>query len=253
LERKSDQTETARPEGGLASSSSGQPAHGAVAQAFTHASAPHSRSPDRVATETAAAPEAIAPVDDTAQGGAGGLDQFSTGASHEGAAGRPEIGHRAQTAQADFKALLAASDAPAEPSRAAQIATVHLERAAASRSTDALTIQLEPVDLGKIEVRLDFGSEGRVQASIVAENTETLDLLQRDSRSLERALQSAGLQTDAGSLNFSLRGDSRSGREFGQRSFKGNALSGQELDSTEIQIVAARPSLGAAGRVDIRI
>ena len=200
----------------------------------------------------AAPSETVAAIRDAAQSGAGGLDQFSAGAGPDGIL-RPDATNPSKPGQVDFKSMLAASDAPAEPSRAAQIASVQIEKAAASRNTDALTIQLEPLDLGKIEVRLDFGSEGRVHASITADKVDTLDLLQRDSRSLERALQSAGLQTDAGSLNFNLRGDTRSGREFGQRGSKGSSGQTRQQDVTEIQIVAAGPALGPAGRVDIRI
>lgn len=42
---------------------------------------------------------------------------------------------------------------------------------------------------------------------VTVERPETLELLQRDARGLERALQDAGLRTDSGSLNFNLRGD----------------------------------------------
>jgi hypothetical protein len=39
---------------------------------------------------------------------------------------------------------------------------------------------------------------------IIAERPETLDILQRDIRVLERALQDAGLKTDQNSLSFDL-------------------------------------------------
>ena len=61
-----------------------------------------------------------------------------------------------------------------------------------------MVINLKPVELGSVEVKLDFGADGRVQASIMAERPETLEMLQKDQRTLERALNDAGLQTDPG-------------------------------------------------------
>jgi hypothetical protein len=39
----------------------------------------------------------------------------------------------------------------------------------------------------------------------VVDRAETLDLLRRDAQSLQQTLQSAGLRTDGGGLQFSLR------------------------------------------------
>ena len=46
-----------------------------------------------------------------------------------------------------------------------------------------------------------------ITAAISAERPETLEMLQRDSKALERALQDAGLRTNSDSLSFSLRND----------------------------------------------
>lgn len=71
---------------------------------------------------------------------------------------------------------------------------------------DRITIQLKPAHLGKVDVKLDIGHDGRLQAVIVADRADTLDLLQRDARLLERALQDAGFEADSGGLDFQLRG-----------------------------------------------
>lgn len=71
---------------------------------------------------------------------------------------------------------------------------------------DRVTIRLNPEELGKVDVKLELGRDGLVRATISAEKPETLDMLQRDSRALEKALQEAGLKTDQGSLSFDLRG-----------------------------------------------
>lgn len=66
-------------------------------------------------------------------------------------------------------------------------------------------IRLDPPELGRIDVRLDIGREGQVTSRLIVERAETLDLLRRDAHALEQTLQSAGLRTDGGGLQFSLR------------------------------------------------
>ncbi|MFN3076907.1 MAG: flagellar hook-length control protein FliK [Alphaproteobacteria bacterium] len=76
--------------------------------------------------------------------------------------------------------------------------------------TNHISIQLTPEQLGRIEVHLDVGQNGQVQATITADKPETLALLRQDSSGMERALQDAGLKPDADSLSFNLRGDGQS-------------------------------------------
>ena len=75
---------------------------------------------------------------------------------------------------------------------------------AVQNGMDRMTIRLDPAELGRVEVKLEVGHDGRVIALVAAERPETLEALRQDARSLERALQDAGLETDADSLNFSL-------------------------------------------------
>ncbi len=69
-------------------------------------------------------------------------------------------------------------------------------------------IRLDPADLGRIHVKLDVDKSGNVTSHIVADRTDTLDMLRRDSSGLERALQDAGLKTSNNSLQFSLNNQS---------------------------------------------
>ena len=80
---------------------------------------------------------------------------------------------------------------------------------AAARRVDRMIVQLEPAALGRVEVRLDFSHDNRVSALIAADRPETLEILQRDSRALERSLQDAGLRLADNALNFSLRQEHR--------------------------------------------
>ncbi|MFX4221445.1 MAG: flagellar hook-length control protein FliK [Thalassobaculum sp.] len=70
-----------------------------------------------------------------------------------------------------------------------------------------ITVRLNPEELGKVDIKMEISKDGHVRAVVSVERQETLDLLQRDAKALERALQDAGLQTDGNSLEFDLRGD----------------------------------------------
>jgi len=69
-------------------------------------------------------------------------------------------------------------------------------------------IRLDPPELGRIEVRLDVDTDGRVTSHLIAHRAETLDLLRRDAAGLQRALEDAGLKTTDNGLQFSLRDQS---------------------------------------------
>jgi len=98
----------------------------------------------------------------------------------------------------------AARPAASLPATAEQVA-VQIHKAA-SAGQDRVNIKLYPADLGRVDVKLEWTDDGALRAVISAERSDTLDLLQRDSRALDRALQDAGLKTDSDSLSFDLRG-----------------------------------------------
>ena len=85
---------------------------------------------------------------------------------------------------------------------------------AVQNGQNKITVQLRPEELGRVEVKLDIGGDGRVKAMVMADKPETLDLLQKDSRVLERALQEAGLKTDNNSLSFNLHGKEGNGQAY---------------------------------------
>lgn len=76
---------------------------------------------------------------------------------------------------------------------------------AVPQGLDRFSVQLNPAELGSVEIQLDFAEDGHVSALITAERPETLDMLQRDSRALERTLNDTGLQLESGGLSFSLK------------------------------------------------
>jgi flagellar hook-length control protein FliK len=101
---------------------------------------------------------------------------------------------------------LPAQARPAASLPAHQVA-VHIQRAV-SAGQDRIRITLHPAELGQIDVKLSVSNDGAVKAIVSIERPETFELLARDARGLEKALQDAGLKTDSGSLNFNLKGES---------------------------------------------
>lgn len=90
--------------------------------------------------------------------------------------------------------------------------------------SERLSVMLNPPELGRIDVRLEFSHDGRVAAKVTADNQQTLDLLQRDSRALARALQDAGLQAEDSNLSFDLRRHGWDGPGHGERGFQPRQL-----------------------------
>jgi len=99
------------------------------------------------------------------------------------------------------------------PMPARQLAPVVVSLAL-GRGGEALTVSLDPVELGRVEVSIGQGKDAG-QVRIVAERPETLALLQRDQRELDRALNQAGLGDMARSLSFSLASDQGRQQQYG--------------------------------------
>jgi hypothetical protein len=74
---------------------------------------------------------------------------------------------------------------------------------------DRLSIALNPPELGRVEVRMEIGPQGHVNAVFTADRPQTADMLQRGAHDLSRSLQDAGLRADNGSLSFNLRGQNQ--------------------------------------------
>ncbi len=101
----------------------------------------------------------------------------------------------------------AASPGPASPPTPhvpVSALAVHISHQA-NNGAKRFDIRLDPPELGRIEVRLDVSRKGQVMTHLVVERAETLDLLQRDAKQLERALQDAGLNTSEDGMKFSLK------------------------------------------------
>ena len=101
----------------------------------------------------------------------------------------------------------AGSQAPTAPVQQPAEQVVLGIHKAVGQGREHISLKLYPAELGRIDVRVELADDGVLRAVITADKSDTLELLQRDARGLERALQEAGLKTDSGSLSFDLRGD----------------------------------------------
>lgn len=137
---------------------------------------------------------------------------------------------------------------------------LHVKKAVAE-GKDMIVIRLNPVELGRIEVKLEIGADGTMRAAFAAERSQTLDALKNDSRQLERALQEAGLKPDAGGLNFSLRGDNREnaqafadmGRDFRGKQARDDAELGAGSRDAPAPQAAYRGTRRSAGGLDLAV
>jgi hypothetical protein len=121
-------------------------------------------------------------------------------------------------------------------------------------------IRLDPPELGHVAVRLSIDAAGKASAHLTADQQQTLDLLQKDSGSLTRALRDAGLDVSQSGLNFSLRQQSGGGGDHHGFSSRGNRgapaslSSATRLSATLTSTPNPRAALFAAdGRVDIKV
>ena len=175
--------------------------------------------PDATATVAqAATPEALTSAARTyAKAGAGAAPvQRAELVSQPGtnAAGSPLPGVSPAVARSSEPLPVQPRLATTRPVPIDQVA-VHIRKAAVA-GQDHIRIRLHPAELGQIDVKLQLNGDGAIRAAIAVDRAETLDLLQRDARGLERTLQDAGLKTDSGSLNFHLRGEGQGGTKGGQ-------------------------------------
>jgi flagellar hook-length control protein FliK len=77
--------------------------------------------------------------------------------------------------------------------------------ARAGSGATAFDIRLDPPELGKVAVRLKIDRDGSVTSHFTVDSAQALSMLRGDLRSLQTALQQAGLKNDPGTASFQLR------------------------------------------------
>ncbi|MFQ5972433.1 MAG: flagellar hook-length control protein FliK, partial [Alphaproteobacteria bacterium] len=156
--------------------------------------------------------------------------------------------------QAAIAADAAARARPASPAYQAPVRQVAVVLQQGLKSgADRFHIRLYPAELGRVDVKLEIAHDKIVHALVTVEKIETLQALERDSHSLQQALEQAGLRADADSLSF------RHGRMGGQAtSSEGeNARpdDGSEIDGNpdELAVEESQPRRRHDGLLDLEV
>ena len=92
------------------------------------------------------------------------------------------------------------------------------------------TIQITPVELGRVEVRIERTNDGPAKIQLIAERPETLSRLVHDQSQLQQALDQAGLPSTSRTLEFSL-APSTTNANASSSSLTGNNTSGGDSSS----------------------
>lgn len=166
----------------------------ALRQAFPTAAADTANAPaqntaasataTRPGADTLLASRSAEPVSDTTSNLASSADRPSAQAAAKAAANRPVFN--------------------LPTGRPAEQVSVQVQNGVRN-GNDRIHIKLSPAALGNVEVKLELSPDKTVQAIVYADKAETLDMLERDARILQKALEEAGLRTNSDSLSFAQR------------------------------------------------
>ena len=115
----------------------------------------------------------------------------------------PASGPPTMTPPATSAAASVTASAPPATAAAAQVAPV-LVQAVHAGGAKHVTVQLNPDELGHVQIRIERGTDGSAAVQVLVERPETLKLLIQDQAQLHRALDSAGLPQDGRSLTMTL-------------------------------------------------
>lgn len=151
-------------------------------------------------------------------------------------------------------------EAASDPTRATTT-LAQLPEAIAARSSaghSRFDIRLSPAELGSVDVRVEVRASGEVRAHLVVERTETLDLMLRDQKHLERSLSDAGLDVGSSGLQFSLRqqpsGENGQGwRTYDDATVRSERVADEEAETAVAPIAAAAYRSTRIGGVDLRV
>lgn len=177
------------------------------------------------------------------------------------------------TVQSETRASGSSSSAPAEtaahPVRGAPETVANLA-AQIIKKLDARTtrfdVELDPHGLGKVDVRVEIGANGRITAAMTFDNPQAAQDVKARANELQRALEQAGFDLQGGALSFDVaqdRGHGGQGRAWqDQQNETGNTFRGQAFraaletagDAADAANQGAlRLSRGVRAGLDVRI
>ena len=151
----------------------------------------------------------------------------------------PAIGTAPVTGAAQLANLVTQAQGATHAHPATQVVAATLVKSAASGESKSMTLRLDPPDLGRIEVHMQFTKDKTMKAHMVIEKPETLLMLQRDAQILERSLHEAGMDAGGNALSFELAAQDhdfnnhdRSGNGSGHEGGSKNETTDQDIIET---------------------
>lgn len=166
------------------------------------------------------------------------------------------------TAATPLAAAAHHAEAPAEvrgaPETVAKLASDIVRKL--DGKTTRFDLQLDPLGLGKVDVTVEIGADGRLTAALGFDSAQAANELRGRSAELRQALQQAGFEVTDSSLSFDLssQGGGFGGRDAGGRdsqAWSSRAFRDTQagLDEADARIAASAYSRTPTGGVDIRI
>lgn len=73
-----------------------------------------------------------------------------------------------------------------------------------TKTKEGIDLQLDPASLGKVQIKFEFGADGKSTMAVIAQRAETLEILRNDSKAIQHILQENGIGADSNSLSFDL-------------------------------------------------
>ncbi|MEA2737990.1 MAG: flagellar hook-length control protein FliK, partial [Acetobacteraceae bacterium] len=124
--------------------------------------------------------------------------------------------------------IVTAATAPAHQSTPVeQVAPALLMIAKASNGSQQMTVRLQPVELGLVEVKIARDASGSTQIEITAEKSSTLLAIQRDQPQLHRTLDEAGIPATGRTVTFHALPPAQAAANSNGSGFSGGQASGQ--------------------------
>ncbi|MGB0719296.1 MAG: flagellar hook-length control protein FliK [Bdellovibrionales bacterium] len=105
-------------------------------------------------------------------------------------------------------AIITQAQSATQAHPATQMVAATLQKGIQGGDSSNITLRLDPPELGRIQISMDFHKDKSLKALVTVEKPEAYMMLQRDSHTLERALQNSGLDMNGdGGLQFELAQD----------------------------------------------
>lgn len=97
---------------------------------------------------------------------------------------------------------------------------------AAQNGNKQVTVQLYPKELGNVDIHMETTKEGKTHVKVMAERTDTMNLMQKEADNLRQILQDS-LKTDSSQLSFSFHDKSQDDWRQLANQFDANGIAGE--------------------------